>query len=125
MDGAKRGGKTVGLNALADEAIKSCPALTHCFVAGRLGNADNACSNAIDVNFDSAISASSDECKPTYVESENPLYLLYTSGSTGKPKGLIHTTGGYITHAKLAHQHAFNGKKNNAPFLININVYLK
>ena len=38
---------------------------------------------------------------------ENPLYYLYTSGSTGKPKGLIHTTGGYLTHAATVHKHSF------------------
>ena len=54
--------------------------------------------------MDSALSSISSECSPTYVGSENPLYLLYTSGSTGKPKGLVHTTGGYITHAKTAYR---------------------
>ena len=42
--------------------------------------------------------------------SENPLYYLYTSGSTGKPKGLIHTTGGYSTHAATVHKHSFGVK---------------
>ena len=54
--------------------------------------------------MDSALTAISDVCAPEYVEAENPLYLLYTSGSTGKPKGLVHTTGGYITHAKTAYR---------------------
>lgn len=98
------------MQTLADEAIPNCPNLTHCFVTGRLGNATDACTNSIDVDLDSAIRNVSNICDPVYVDAENPLYLLYTSGSTGKPKGLIHTTGGYITHAKLAHQHAFNGR---------------
>ncbi|HUE40639.1 MAG TPA: acetate--CoA ligase, partial [Chthoniobacterales bacterium] len=37
-----------------------------------------------------------DNCPPTAVDSEHPLYILYTSGSTGKPKGILHTTGGYL-----------------------------
>ena len=57
--------------------------------------------------MDEALSAASDQCDPVIVNSENPLYYLYTSGSTGKPKGLIHTTGGYVTHASCVHKHAF------------------
>ena len=107
MDGAKRGGKTVDLKKIADEAIKSTPNLTHCFVTGRLSHADNSLTNSIDVNLDSALQVASDSCDPVSVHAENPLYFLYTSGSTGKPKGLIHTTGGYLTHAACVHKHAF------------------
>ena len=107
MDGAKRGGKTVDLKKIADEAIKSTPNLTHCFVTGRLSHADNSLTNSIDVNLDSALKSASGSCDPVSVHAENPLYFLYTSGSTGKPKGLIHTTGGYLTHAACVHKHAF------------------
>ena len=107
MDGARRGGKVVNLKAIADEAVKQCPGLTHCFVTGRLGAASGSLTNAIDVDLDAAIASVSEQCDPITVHAENPLYLLYTSGSTGKPKGLIHTTGGYLTHAACVHKHAF------------------
>jgi acetyl-CoA synthetase len=32
----------------------------------------------------------------TWVDAEDPLFMLYTSGSTGKPKGVVHSTGGYM-----------------------------
>ena len=32
-------------------------------------------------------------CEPTWMDAEDPLFILYTSGSTGKPKGVLHTTG--------------------------------
>ena len=47
MDGAKRGGKTVPLKNLVNEAVQNCPNLTHCFVAGRLQAASNSCTNSI------------------------------------------------------------------------------
>jgi acetyl-CoA synthetase len=49
----------------------------------------------------------SDECLPVYVDSEHPLFILYTSGSTGKPKGVLHTTAGYLLHAKFSFQELF------------------
>ncbi|MEM7623232.1 MAG: AMP-binding protein, partial [Planctomycetota bacterium] len=45
-------------------------------------------------------------CEP--LESEDPAFILYTSGSTGKPKGIIHTVGGYMTHAYLTSKYTFN-----------------
>lgn len=37
MDGATRAGKVVELKKIVDEAVQSCPQVTHCFVTGRLG----------------------------------------------------------------------------------------
>ncbi len=42
------------------------------------------------------------------MDSEAPLFILYTSGSTGKPKGILHTTAGYLLHAKMTSKYIFD-----------------
>ncbi len=52
--------------------------------------------------------ADSDTGEPEGFDSEHLLYLLYTSGTTAKPKGIMHTTGGYLTHATFTHRYVFD-----------------
>jgi acetyl-CoA synthetase len=47
---------------------------------------------------------------PELMDSEDPLFILYTSGTTGKPKGIVHSTGGYMTHAKYSTKLVFDLK---------------
>ncbi|OUD85318.1 Acetyl-coenzyme A synthetase [Clavibacter michiganensis subsp. michiganensis] len=47
------------------------------------------------------------------VRREHPLFIIYTSGTTGRPKGLVHTSGGYLTHASWAHWAHFNAKPDD------------
>jgi len=48
------------------------------------------------------------DCPAEKLESESPLFILYTSGSTGKPKGILHTTAGYLLHAKMTTKYVFD-----------------
>src|SRR3990172_7121535 len=50
------------------------------------------------------------DCEPTWVNAEHPLFILYTSGSTGKPKGVQHSTGGDPLQAVLTMKWVFDYK---------------
>lgn len=47
------------------------------------------------------------------VKSHNSYFTLFTSGSTGMPKGVTHSTGGYLTYARLTCEKKFGMKKNS------------
>jgi acetyl-CoA synthetase len=55
----------------------------------------------------------SDQCEPTIVEAEDPLFILYTSGSTGKPKGVVHSTAGYMVYAGYSFANVFQYKESD------------
>ncbi|MGA0242516.1 MAG: acetate--CoA ligase, partial [Candidatus Marinamargulisbacteria bacterium] len=66
-----------------------------------------------DVDFNAACASQPTQHTPVAMDSEDPLFILYTSGTTGKPKGIIHTTGGYLTHAKYSTKLVFNLQPND------------
>ncbi|MFC3146458.1 acetate--CoA ligase [Piscinibacterium candidicorallinum] len=109
-----RGGKTLPIKAIVDEAISmgGCEALKTVIVYRRTGNPINMQAGR-DIWLHEVEGPQSAQCEPEWVDAEHPLFILYTSGSTGKPKGVQHSTGGYLLWAKTTMQWTFDAKPND------------
>ena len=113
-DGGYRRGKIIPLKEIVDTALedKTLP-VRHVLVIQHLGlESVNMVPNRDDFLND-VISADSPHVAPEAMHSEDPLFILYTSGTTGKPKGIIHSTGGYLTHAHYSTKAVFDIKDSD------------
>jgi acetyl-CoA synthetase len=110
-DESLRGGKTVPLKAAVDEAIAmgGCECMKHVVVYKRSGG-KTSWTEGRDIWWQDAVAGQSEICEPTWVNAEDPLFILYTSGSTGKPKGVQHSSAGYLLGAVLSMKWVFDAK---------------
>ena len=110
-DGQFRGGKSIGLKTIADEAfaLGGCECVKNVIVFKRTGGECNMVAGRDEWLHD-LLPNQAETCEPEWVEAEHPLFLLYTSGSTGKPKGVQHCTGGYLLHAIMTMKWTFDIK---------------
>ncbi|CAB3380306.1 Hypothetical predicted protein [Cloeon dipterum] len=127
-DGVWRGDKLLLLKEICDTALEKCSGLGHnverCVVVSHLSRLSNAHSQKApgqksaahttpftpgrDLWWDDEMKAAATFCYPTWVDAEDPLFMLYTSGSTGKPKGVLHTTAGYLLYAATTFKYVFD-----------------
>ncbi|NAS30207.1 acetate--CoA ligase [Flavobacteriaceae bacterium R38] len=111
-DGAFRGGKTIDLKKIVDEALKECECVETVLVAERTKSNIELVPNR-DFLLQPLLDNASQHCEPEIMDAEDPLFILYTSGSTGKPKGMLHTTAGYMVYAAYTFKNIFQYQEND------------
>ncbi|GAB2462810.1 acetate--CoA ligase [Xylanimonas ulmi] len=123
-DGQFRRGVPTPVKRHADEAAAGLEHLEHVLVLRRvsdaLGDAPGEVAGAPlpwtpgrDVWWHDVVDTQPTTHEPQAFDAEHPLFVIYTSGTTGKPKGLVHTSGGYLTHAAWAHWAHFDAKPDD------------
>ncbi|GAA2923638.1 acetate--CoA ligase [Microbacterium luteolum] len=111
-DGQFRRGTATEVKSTADIAAADLPDLEHVLVLRRTGQ-DVPWTEGRDVWWHDVVDTASTEHQAQPFAAEHPLFIIYTSGTTGKPKGLVHTSGGYLTHASWAHWAHFDAKPDD------------
>lgn len=108
-DEQTRGGKRHSLKATVDEALTmgDTTSIQSVIVFQHTG-VDISWQPGRDHWWHDLTTDQSDECEPTWVNAEHPLFTLYTSGSTGKPKGVQHSSAGYLLGAITSMQWVFD-----------------
>ena len=117
-DAGSRGGKGIPLKPLVDESIrlaKTPPA--HVVIVNRGLDPGMTRVPGRDLDYaELAAKFSGAKVPVTWLESNEPSYILYTSGTTGKPKCVQRDTGGYCVALAASMEHIYCSKPGEAYF---------
>ncbi len=117
-DAGSRGGKSIPLKPLVDESIRlsrSPPA--HVVIVNRGLDPAMARVDGRDLDYAELREKHAGAKVPvTWLESNEPSYILYTSGTTGKPKGVQRDTGGYAVALAASMKHIYCSNPGEAYF---------
>ncbi len=110
-DAGFRGGKTIPLKSVVDDALAMSTAspIERVIVYQRAGCPIH-WQNGRDVWWHDCVSSQATFCEPEWMNAEDPLFILYTSGSTGRPKGVQHSSAGYLLGAITSMHWVFDAK---------------
>ncbi len=111
-DGSYRGGKTIDLKGIVDEALEHCECVEKVLVAKRI-KTDIHMEEGRDEWLQPLLDKAYGNCEPEIMNAEDPLFILYTSGSTGRPKGMMHTTGGYMVYTAYTFKNVFQYREED------------
>ncbi len=117
-DAGMRGGRAVPYKHLVDDAIAQakCPP-AHVLIVDRGLDPEMQWRHGRDVDYRDLREQFSDAQVPiTWLESNEPSYILYTSGTTGKPKGIQRDVGGYAVALAASMKHIYNAQPGETMF---------
>ncbi len=111
-DGGYRRGEIIPLKATVDTALSANDTPVESVIVVRHTGTDVP-GHPRDIGYRELCERSAPDCPPEPMDSEDPLFILYTSGTTGTPKGILHTTAGYLVHAKYSTHAVFDLKDSD------------